>query len=375
MAEHLIQIENLTKSFPVKAGFFSRQRGVVHAVDGFSLLIKEGDTVGLVGDSGCGKTTLGRLIAKLEEPDEGKIIFNGKNVSQLSTREIKLYWREVQMIFQDPFESLNPRRTVESILNQAFLNHEIASGSELRSMIVDLLNTVGLKPGELYLQRYPHQFSGGQRQRIGIARAIALRPRLVIADEPVSSLDISIRAQILNLLRELQETLGMSYLFISHDLSVVRSLCNFVVVMYLGKVVEMGQSEELFSNPLHPYTQVLLSATPVADPRKARSKKRMVIKGDIPSPVNLPSGCRFRTRCPYQVAKCAEVEPSLEEYLAGHSAACHLSMTLTGCGGPASANGATSQGSGFRGTLLRLNNAKDSREIEFGAWRPPETFR
>ena len=311
---------------------------MVHAVDGISLLMTESDTVGLVGESGCGKTTLGRLIAKLEQPDAGKIIFNGKDVSRLSSQELKLYWREVQMIFQDPFESLNPRRTVESILGRAFLNHKIASGSKLRSTIIDLLNMVGLKPGELYLQRYPHQFSGGQRQRIGIARAIALRPRLVIADEPVSSLDISIRAQILNLLNELQETLGMSYLFISHDLSVVRSLCNFVVVMYLGKVVEMGPSEDIFFQPIHPYTQALLSATPIPDPRKARARKRTTIKGDIPSPVNLPSGCRFRTRCPYQVSKCAEEEPSLQEYLPGHNAACHLSSTLIGSDGPAGAD-------------------------------------
>lgn len=338
MAEYLIQIENLTKSFPVKAGFFSRQRGMVHAVDGISFLMREGDTFGLVGESGCGKTTVARLIGRLEDCSQGKIIFDGKDVSQLSGLELKLYWREVQMIFQDPFESLNPRRTVENILSQSFVNHKIASGSELRSIVVNLLNRVGLKPGELYLQRYPHQFSGGQRQRIGIARAIALRPRLVIADEPVSSLDISIRAQILSLLKELQQNIGMSYLFISHDLSVVRSLCNFVAVMYLGKVVEIGESEELFSKPLHPYTLALLSATPVPDPRKARTKNRVIMKGEIPSPINPPSGCRFRTRCPYQVSVCAEKEPSLEEYLPGHSAACHLSMTLIGRGNPQGAN-------------------------------------
>lgn len=329
MAEYLLQIENLTKYYPVKAGFFGSQRGVIHAVDGISLCMREGDTFGLVGESGCGKTTLARLIAKLEDPNEGKIIFNGKEVSQLSGQELKLYRREVQMIFQDPFESLNPRRTVESILSQPFLNHKIASGSELKSIIVNLLNIVGLKPGELYLQRYPHQFSGGQRQRIGIARAIALRPRLIIADEPVSSLDISIRAQILNLLKELQQTIGMSYLFISHDLSVVRSLCNYVVVMYLGKAIEMGKSEELFSKSLHPYTLALLSATPVPDPRKAISKKRIIMRGDIPSPIDPPSGCRFRTRCPYQVSMCAEEEPSLKVYSPDHYSSCHRTGAIT----------------------------------------------
>lgn len=347
MSEPLLRVQDLAKFYSAKGGFFGRQRGLVRAVDGISFDFRGGDTFGLVGESGCGKTTVARLITRLEDPSGGRILFDGREVSSLWGRELKQYWREVQMVFQDPFESLNPRRTVENILSQGFLNHEIASGSDLRSRIVHLLDLVGLKPGEQYLQRYPHQFSGGQRQRIGIARAIALRPRLVVADEPVSSLDISIRAQILSLLRELQQTIGMSYLFISHDLSVVRSLCNRVAVMYLGKVVEIGEAEELFSGPLHPYTMALLSATPVPDPRRAGAKKRIIMSGEIASPTHLPSGCRFRTRCPYQVSGCAEVEPPLEEYRPGHRSACHLGAALArgemppGAGGiPAGPGGA-----------------------------------
>jgi len=323
MKNWLLRVEELTKHFPVKGRFFGRPPRFVHAVDDVTFHMRVGDTLGLVGESGCGKTTVGRLIARLEEPDRGKIIFDSKETLHLSGPELKLYRREVQMVFQDPFESLNPRRRVKSILSQPYLSYRIARGSEVEARVIELLNIVGLRPGEMYLYRYPHEFSGGQRQRIGIARAISLRPRLVIADEPVSSLDISIRAQILNLLKELQETIGLSYIFISHDLSVVRSLCNLVAVMYLGKLVEMGPAEELFSEPLHPYTQALISATPIPDPSKARSKKRVIMKGDVPSAVGPPTGCRFRTRCPYQLPICAEEEPPLEEQLPGHSVACH----------------------------------------------------
>ncbi len=323
MTDSLLRLESVVKHFPVKSGFFGGQPGVVHAVDNVSLTVKTGDTFGLVGESGCGKTTLARLIARLDEPTAGKLFFREKDISSLSGRELKPYWREVQMVFQDPFESLNPRRRVESILGQPFLNFKLASGSDLRVNIVRLLDMVGLKPGEMYLARYPHQFSGGQRQRIGIARAIAPGPRLIIADEPVSALDISVRAQILNLMKELQAKNGFSYLFISHDLSVVRSLCNVVAVMYLGKIVEMGETENIFSDPLHPYTVALLSATPISDPLKARAKKRRIIKGDVPSAVNPPTGCRFRTRCSFQGAGCSEEEPPLQEHSSGHWAACH----------------------------------------------------
>ena len=323
MTDSLLRLENVVKHFPVKSGFFGGQSGIVHAVDNVSLTVKVGETFGLVGESGCGKTTLARLIARLDEPTGGKLFFKEKDIFNLSGRELKPYWREVQMVFQDPFESLNPRRKVESILGQPFLNFKLASGSGLKANIVRLLDMVGLKPGEMYLARYPHQFSGGQRQRIGIARAIALGPRLIIADEPVSALDISVRAQILNLMKELQAKNRFSYLFISHDLSVIRSMCDAVAVMYLGKIVEMGQTEDIFSYPLHPYTMALLAATPISDPLKARSKKRRIIKGDVPSAVNPPTGCRFRTRCPDQVSACAEGEPFLQEHSSGHWAACH----------------------------------------------------
>jgi oligopeptide/dipeptide ABC transporter ATP-binding protein len=323
MGDFLLRVENIVKHFPLKTGFFGGQSGIVHAVDNVSLTLNVGETLGLVGESGCGKTTLARLIARLDEPTAGKLFFRGKDISSLSGRELKPYWREVQMVFQDPFESLNPRRRVESILGQPFLNFNLASGSDLRVNIVRLLDMVGLKPGEMYLARYPHQFSGGQRQRIGIARAIALGPQLIIADEPVSALDISVRAQILNLMMELQRKNRFSCLFISHDLGVIRSICNVVAVMYLGKIVERGETENIFSDPLHPYTIALLSATPLSDPLKARTKKRRIIKGDVPSAVNPPTGCRFKTRCSFQGAGCSEEEPPLQEHSIGHWAACH----------------------------------------------------
>ncbi len=327
MNHSLLQVRRLTKHFPVDGGWFRPPRHV-HAVDDISFSLKAGESFALVGESGCGKTTTARLLAKLEKPDDGSILFDEQEVAELRGPALKQYNRDVQMIFQDPFESLNPRRTVRAILRQPFLNHDVANKGEIDETVVDLLNQVGMEPGEIFMDRYPHQLSGGQRQRIGIARALTLKPRLVIADEPVSSLDISIRAQILNLLKALQAQHDLSYLFITHDLGVVRSVCDRVGVMYLGEIVELAAVESLFTTSLHPYTQALLSATPVADPVKARQRRRIILKGEVPSALDPPTGCRFHTRCPYSEKRCVEEKPVLREFHPGHTVACHFAGTV-----------------------------------------------
>ena len=323
MNHSLLQVQRLTKHFPVDGGWLRPPRHV-HAVDDISFSVSAGESFALVGESGCGKTTTARLLAKLEKPDDGSILFDQKEVAELSGPALKQYNRDVQMIFQDPFESLNPRRTVRAILRQPLLNHDAAGKGEIDETVVGLLNQVGMEPGEIFMDRYPHQLSGGQRQRIGIARALTLKPRLVIADEPVSSLDISIRAQILNLLKALQAQHDLSYLFITHDLGVVRSVCDRVGVMYLGEIVELAAVESLFTTPLHPYTQALLSATPVADPVKARKRRRIILEGEVPSALDPPTGCRFHTRCPYSEKRCVEEKPVLQELRPGHTVACHF---------------------------------------------------
>ena len=323
MNQSLLQVQRLTKHFPVDGGWLRPPRHV-HAVDDVSFSLEAGESFALVGESGCGKTTTARLLAKLEKPDDGSILFDEQEVAELSGPALKQYNRDVQMIFQDPFESLNPRRTVRAILRQPLLNHDVADKGEIDETVVGLLNQVGMEPGEIFMDRYPHQLSGGQRQRIGIARALTLKPRLVIADEPVSSLDISIRAQILNLLKALQAQHDLSYLFITHDLGVVRSVCDRVGVMYLGEIVELAAVESLFTAPLHPYTQALLSATPVADPVKARERRRIILEGEVPSALDPPTGCRFHTRCPYSEKRCVEEKPALRELRPGHTVACHF---------------------------------------------------
>ena len=327
MNHSLLQVRRLTKHFPVDGGWLRPPRHV-HAVDDVSFSLSAGESFALVGESGCGKTTTARLLAKLEKPDDGSILFDEQEVAELSGPALKQYNRDVQMIFQDPFESLNPRRTVRAILRQPFLNHDVAGKGEIDGTVIGLLNQVGMEPGEIFMDRYPHQLSGGQRQRIGIARALTLKPRLVIADEPVSSLDISIRAQILNLLKALQAQHDLSYLFITHDLGVVRSVCDRVGVMYLGEIVELAAVESLFTTPLHPYTQALLSATPVADPVKARGRRRIILEGEVPSALDPPTGCRFHTRCPYSEKRCVEEKPALRELHTGHTVACHFAGSV-----------------------------------------------
>ena len=319
--EDLVVVENLVKYFPVRSGFLQRVNGWVQAVDNVSFTIKEGETLSLVGESGCGKTTVGRSILRLIEPTEGSVKFDGIDLLTLSQKELKAYRREIQIIFQDPYSSLDPRKTIEESVAEGLKIHGVGNAKERHEMVLDFLEQVGLE--DYHAQRYPHQFSGGQRQRVGIARALAVRPRFVVADEPVSALDVSIQAQVLNLLRELQDRLGLTYLFIAHNLSVVEHISDRVAVMYLGKIIEIAPTKELFTNPLHPYTQALLSAVPIPDPR--RRKERIILEGDVPSPLNPPAGCRFHPRCPQRIDGVCEVhEPTLIEHRPGHWAACWL---------------------------------------------------
>jgi oligopeptide/dipeptide ABC transporter ATP-binding protein len=327
MSEPLVKVRDLVKHFPITRGIlFQRQIGAVHAVDGVSFDIMEGETLGLVGETGCGKSTTARLITRLLDPTSGTIEYRGRDIAGISKRELKPLRREMQMIFQDPYSSLNPRKTVGSIIGEPFRIHGLDDGKPsgwLKTQVQELMEKVGLNPE--HYNRFPHEFSGGQRQRIGVARALALDPKLIIADEPVSALDVSIQAQILNLLRDLQRELGLTIVFIAHDLSVVRHMCDRVAVMYLGKVVELAKSEDLYAHPRHPYTGALLSAVPVAKPGVRR--QRQILGGDVPSPTNPPPACRFHTRC----WKCQEVcrveEPIVEPKPGGNQAACHFPLT------------------------------------------------
>lgn len=317
---NLLETRNLKKYFSRGGGFLEKPLPPVRAVDGVSLKIGEKETVGLVGESGCGKTTIGRVILKLYQSTEGKIFFEGQDITDLSKKEMEPLRREMQIIFQDPYGSLHPRMKVEKILREPFIIHRIGSKKEQKEKILELLKEVGLEPESLL--RFPHEFSGGQRQRIGIARAVALNPKLIIADEPVSALDVSIQAQIIDLLEELQEKFNLSYLFIAHDLSVVEHISDRVMVMYVGKIVEEGVTRELYGNPLHPYTKALLSAVPVPDPHLKR--KRIILGGDLPNPTSSPAGCRFHTRCQYAKPECKKQEPKLKDVGGGHLVACHL---------------------------------------------------
>lgn len=318
----LVQASHVSVEFPVKGGFFGRQVGVVHAVTDVSLDIREGETLGLVGESGSGKTTLGRALLKLVSTAAGRIEFEGHDISRLSPSQVRPLRQDMQMIFQDPFGSLDPRMTVYQIVSEPLINYGKGSKRDQREMVAELLRTVGLNPG--HINRYPHEFSGGQRQRVGIARALALRPKLIVADEPVSALDVSIQAQVLNLLEQLQTEFGLTYLFVAHNLSVVRHISDRVAVMYLGHIVELADSDDLYATPLHPYTQALMSAIPLADPIRERQKHRIILKGDIPSPVNPPAACPFHTRCFKAQPVCSEVAPAFEEKRPGHWAACHF---------------------------------------------------
>jgi len=318
--EVLLEVKELKKYFPVRPGILSRRRGTVRAVDGVSFSVRRGETLGLVGESGCGKTTLGRTILRLVEPTSGSVLFEGKDITRLPAGEMRTLRRQMQMVFQDPYSSLNPRMTVGAAIEEGLLVHRLLPRSERKARVAELLELVGMRPEAA--TKYPHEFSGGQRQRVGIARALALFPKLIVADEPVSSLDVSIQAQILNLLMDIQERFGLTYVFISHDLSVVEHISDRVAVMYLGKIVETGPAERLFQNPLHPYTRVLLLSVPLPHPRS--KAKRPLVPGDVPSALSPPGGCPFHPRCPSAMEICRSVFPAAKEMEDGHCVACHL---------------------------------------------------
>jgi peptide/nickel transport system ATP-binding protein len=319
----ILEVKNLKKHFPVKAGILQRTVGHVKAVDGLSFSVNKGETLGIVGESGCGKSTAGRTLIRLYEPTEGEIFFKGKDISQLPENSLrKTIRKDIQMVFQDPFASLNPRKTLGTILQEPYKVHNLFDPKERLEKVEQLLDTVGLDP--YFKNRYPHEFSGGQRQRIGIARALALQPDLIIADEPVSALDVSIQSQIINLMQDLQKEFNLTYVFISHDLSVVRHISDRVAVMYLGKMMELADKESLYADPLHPYTQALLSAVPVPKRKNMTKRERIVLQGDLPSPSNPPSGCVFHTRCPAAMESCKQIVPEFKEIKPGHFIACHL---------------------------------------------------
>lgn len=320
--EPLIEIKNLKKYFTVKKSIINKENKVIRAVDGVSFYINKGETFGLVGESGCGKSTLGRTITRLYDVTEGEVIFNGTNIADIKKRDMKKFYSKIQTIFQDPYSSLNPYMTVKELIEEPLKLHTNLSKSERENKIDEILKLVGLKKSDK--NKFSYEFSGGQCQRIVIARAISTEPEFILCDEPISALDVSIQAQVVNMLEDLQEKLGLTYLFVAHDLSMVRHISDRIGVMYLGKIVEIAESEELYENPLHPYTKGLISSIPIADPIEARKSEIEIIKGDLPSPINIPSGCRFHTRCPYATEKCRQVEPEMKEISDNHQVACHL---------------------------------------------------
>jgi oligopeptide/dipeptide ABC transporter ATP-binding protein len=322
MTEKLVEIKNLKKYFPLKSSMFKRTKNVVKAVDDVSFEIYKGETFGLVGESGCGKSTLGRTINRLYVPTSGEIIFDGIDIAGLNHKELQPYRKRMQMIFQDPYSSLNPYMNVEEIVDEPLEIHTNLSKAERREVTIDILGKVGLKYSDL--EKFPHEFSGGQRQRIGIARALSINPEFILCDEAISALDVSIQAQVINMLEDLQSELNLTYLFVAHDLSMVRHISNRIGVMYLGKLVEVSKSDELYKKPLHPYTQALLSAIPIPDPVRAQNSKPQIITGELPSPIEMEKGCRFRSRCPFAKDVCAEVDPELRKVDSEHLVACHL---------------------------------------------------